>query len=71
MNDLLPIIRRKRRPLIEQEAAPVVAVTPAPVVEPVAPVVVVEQTMPVVEPPKVEAPENLKPKKLRDDVAHN
>ena len=71
MHQLLPIIRRKRRPLIEPDAAPVAVVTPAPVVEPVAPVVVVEPTTPVVEPPKPEATENLKPKKARDDDAKN
>ena len=30
MNILLPIIRRKRRPLIEDDVQPVVAVPPAP-----------------------------------------
>jgi len=31
MDQLLPIIRRKRRPLIEQDAKPVVVAAPAPV----------------------------------------
>ena len=56
MNELYPIIRRKRRPLIEPEAAPVVVIAPM---------------APVVEPPPLPPMEIPKPKNSRDDVAKN
>jgi hypothetical protein len=67
MNILLPIIRRKRRPLIEEDVQPVVAVPqapPAPVEpqEPPAPPVLVENMMP---PAPVELPQ---PKRKKNNA---